>query len=297
MKAFNFCAVIGLALVSLTVAAQHLGPVEVAKLPSSAPTIVEAYGPDPLQSGELRLPSGRGPFPVAIIIHGGCFTKGFATLSYMAPIASALTQQGIATWNIEYREVGDAGGGWPGSFQDWAAATDHVRNLAKRYPLDLTRVIAVGHSAGASAALWIAGRQSLPRNSEIRGGDPLRLIAAFAIDGPADLAGWIGADAKICGKPVIAPLLGGTPAQVPEHYAQGNPRALLPLGTPQFLIASSVLTDPDAMTFKAQATAKGDAVTVLTLKDAGHFDMLSPANTSWTQIEQLIRHSIADATH
>ena len=297
MKAFNFCTVIVLALRSLTAHAQHLGPVEVAKLPSSAPTIVEAYGADPLQSGELRLPPGHGPFPVAIIIHGGCFTKGFATLSYMAPIASALTQRGVATWNIEYREVGDAGGGWPGSFQDWAAATDHVRNLAKRYPLDLTRVVAVGHSAGASAALWIAGRASLPADSEIRSGEPLHLIATFAIDGPADLAGWIGEDAKICGKPVIAPLLGGTPAQVPEHYAQGNPVSLLPLKVPQLLIASSVLTEADAATFKTRAIAKGDTVNVLTLQDAGHFDMLAPADASWSQIEKLILRSLAVAAH
>lgn len=297
MRAFHFCAVFALALSPLAAGAQHLGPVEVAKLPSSAPTIVEAYGTDPLQFGELRLPPGRGPFPVAIIIHGGCFTKGFATLSYMAPIASALRHQGIATWNIEYREVGDVGGGWPGSFEDWAAATDHVRSLAKRYPLDLSRVVAVGHSAGASAALWIAGRETLPRSSEIRGGDPLRLIATFAIDGPADLAAWIGEDARICHMPVIAPLFGGAPAQVPEHYAQGNPLSLLPLKVPQVLIASSVLTESDAATFKTQATAKGDTVTVLTLQDAGHFDMLAPADASWSQIEKLILHSIADASH
>ena len=297
MKTVHCCTVIVLALGSLTASAQHLGPVEVAKLPSSAPTLVEGYGANPLQSGELRLPPGRGPFPVAIIIHGGCFTKGFATLSYMAPIASALTQHGVATWNIEYREVGDAGGGWPGSFLDWAAATDHVRDLAKRYPLDLKRVVAVGHSAGASAALWIAGRASLPQNSEIRGGDPLRLTATFAIDGPADLASWIGEDAKICGKPVIAPLLGGTPAEVPNHYAQGNPVSLLPLKVPQWLIASSVLTESDATTFKAQALAKSDVVNVLTLQGAGHFDMLAPANASWTQIEQLILHSIEGASH
>ena len=164
-------------------------------------------------------------------------------------------------------EVGDAGGGWPGSFQDWAAATDHVRNLAKRYPLDLTRVVAVGHSAGASAALWIAGRESLPRSSEIRG------------------------------KPVIAPMLGGSPIQVPEHYAQGNPVSLLPLKVPQVLIASSMLTESDAATFKSKAMAKGDTVEVLTLKDAGHFDMLAPADASWTQIEQRFLHSIAGVSH
>jgi acetyl esterase/lipase len=129
----------------------------VAALPASIRTKTEAYGPDPLQVGDLRIlrmPKGLGPFPVAVIVHGDCWTKGFATLSYMSPLASALTDAGIATWNVEYRQVGDAGGGWPGTYLDWAAASHHLRILAKSYALDLKRVIAIGHSAGASGAFW-----------------------------------------------------------------------------------------------------------------------------------------------
>lgn len=271
---------------------QHLGPVEVAALPASAPTLLSSYGPDPLQMGELRVPAGRGPFPVAIVIHGGCFTKGFATLSYMVPIASALAEQGVATWNIEYRQVGDDGGGWPGSFLDWAAAADHVRELAKSYPLDLTRVVAVGHSAGATAAHWIAGRKSLPADSDIRSGEPIQINAAIAIDGPLDLAAWVGTDATICGMPVIVPLFGGTAQQVPHRYAQGSPLSLLPLGVPQVLVASSVLTVADADAFKQAAAAKGDSVTVLLLSDASHFDMLAPNRPSWLEVRDLILESI-----
>ncbi len=292
MRRSTICSFLVLTMSCGAAGAQHLGPTEVAKLQSSPPTIVDAYGPDPLQFGELRLPKGHGPFPVAIIIHGGCFTTGFATLSYMAPIASALTQKGIATWNIEYRQVGDAGGGWPGSYLDWAAATDHIRDLAKTYPLDLKRVIVVGHSAGATAALWVAGRNSLALNSEIRGGDPLPLVATIAIDGPADLAAWIGTDATICGKPVVAPLLGGTPQDVPSRYAQGNPYSLLPLRVAQVLISSSVLSESDADAYKQHAAAKANRVTVLALHDAGHFDMLAPGNAAWGKVEQLILDSI-----
>ena len=199
--------------------ADHLGPKAVAELPASMPTKTEAYGPDPLQVGDLRVPKGSGHFPVAIIVHGGCWTKGFATLSYMSPLASALTDAGIPTWNIEYRQVGDAGGGWPGTYLDWAAASDHLRILAKSYPLDLKRIIAVGHSAGASGAFWIAARTSMNADNEIRGSSPIKVIAGVAIDGPVDLGGFIGDDAEVCQKPVIAPFMGGTP---------GDTKALCP---------------------------------------------------------------------
>jgi len=168
-------------------------------MPVSGPVSIDSYGSDTLQVGELRLPTGKGPFPVAVIIHGGCWTKGVATRTYMSPLATSLTAKGVATWNIEYRQLGDKGGGWPGSYNDWANGTDHLRALAQRFPLDISRVIVLGHSAGASAALWVAARGKLPPTSPIRGGDPLRVLAAVAIDGPGDLAGFIGRDSKICG--------------------------------------------------------------------------------------------------
>src|SRR5438105_3197516 len=115
-------------------------PEQIAAMPVSAPERV-AYGTDRLQFGELRVPQGRGPFPVAVVIHGGCWISHFADLHQTSPLASALTNDGIATWNIEYRKVGDAGGGWPNMYRDVGAATDFVRTLASKYHLDLKRVI------------------------------------------------------------------------------------------------------------------------------------------------------------
>jgi acetyl esterase/lipase len=158
--------------------AQRIGPRDVDSLPSRSPQLRASYGPDSLQFGELRLPSGAGPFPVAVVIHGGCWTRGFATLRNTAAVASALLDDGIATWNIEYRQVGDPGGGWPGSLLDVGAGVDHVRALAARYPLDLGRVVLVGHSAGAPLALWAAGRSRLAARSSVRGRAPLPVLGA-----------------------------------------------------------------------------------------------------------------------
>lgn len=275
--------------------AQHLRPEDLAAHAGTIPVKREAYGADPLQFGELRLPEGAGPFPVAVIIHGGCWTKGMATLSYMSPLAEALARMGVASWNIEYRQLGDAGAGWPGSFLDWAAATDHLRSLAQRYPLDLTRVVAAGHSAGAPAALWLAARHRLPATSAIRGGDPLAIAAAVAIDGPVDLMAFIGPDKFVCDTSVVSAFMGGTPAEQPGRYAEANPIARLPTGVPAALIASSVLTPAEADRYRRAAAAKGDRVELLSLEGAGHFDMLAPEKPAGALVDALILQILAFA--
>lgn len=255
------------------------GPRDVDALPVSEPALTASYGQADQQFGELRLPDGDGPFPVAIIIHGGCWTAGFATVRNTAALASALAERGIATWNIEYRQVGDDGGGWPGTFQDWAAAADHLRTLARHHPLNLDRVSAVGHSAGGHAALWLAARHRLPTDSVIRGTEPLAIQAAINIDGPADIAGFVGVDAEICGKPVIAPLMGGTPERVPTHYTHGNPIALQPAGVSQYLVQVGVLSADDAEAFRERASTDAAIVEILVPDSANHFDVIAPGST------------------
>lgn len=270
----------------------RFGPRQVDSLPSRAPTLVARYGTDSLQFGELRMPDGPGPFPVAVVIHGGCWTVGFATLRNTAPLASALTDLGVATWNIEYRQVGNPGGGWPGTFTDIGAGIDHLRALATIYPLDLDRVTVVGHSAGAHLALWGAGRPRLPAGSAVRGESPLRARVAVAIDGPADIIGFVGPDARICGKPVIAPLMGGTPSEQPARYRDASPRAMLPLGIPQYLVAAPVLTADDAHQYQAAARGLGDSVTVLAVTDGNHFDVIGPGRAAFAAVLALLRQAI-----
>src|SRR5439155_8576098 len=141
---------------------------------------------DSLQFGELRLPKGRGPFPVAIVIHGGCWRSDY-DLKHVGPLAGALTERGIATWTIEYRRIGDPGGGWPGTFEDVAQAADHLRALARRYPLDLHHVVAIGHSAGGHLALWLAARPGLPPDAALASADPLPISGVVGLAAISDL--------------------------------------------------------------------------------------------------------------
>jgi acetyl esterase/lipase len=273
-------------------AQQRFGPRQVDSLPSSAPTLVARYGADSLRRGELRMPQGAGPFPVAVVIHGGCWTVGFATLKNTAPLASAITELGVATWNIEYRQVGDPGAGWPGTFQDVGGGIDYLRTLAKQYPLDLRRVIVVGHSAGAHLALWAAGRSRLPMESAVRGQTPLPVTAAVAIDGPGDIISIVGRDAQICGKPVIAPLMGGTPTEQSSRYREGSPQEMLPLGVRQYLVAAAVLRPEEALRYQERARAAGDSVAVLPVTNGGHFDVIGPGRAAFPSVLSFLRQAL-----
>jgi acetyl esterase/lipase len=273
-------------LVLTASAPQEMNPADIDKLPRSTPTTVHRYGAEPMQFGELRVPAGKGPFPVAIVIHGGCFLREYEGVDGTAPIATALTAKGVATWNIEYRAIGDAGGGWPGTYDDWAKATDALRGLAKKHRLDLSRVVALGHSAGAPAAIYLAARPRL--GDSARGDKPLRIKAAVAIDGPPDLSNLAGRDAAICGRPVIAELMGGTQAEQPARYTTVSPLAHLPLGVPQYLITSSpVLPMEIATSYRDAAAAKGDRVEIVPVK-GDHFNIIAPGRPQWTQVQSVI---------
>jgi hypothetical protein len=154
----------------LPLAAQEprlLAPDEVMQLPSGTVEHRSSYGRDSAQFGELRLPPGRGPFPVAVVVHGGCFDAR-ATLRSTAALADALRREGFATWNVEYRSIEHPGGAWPGTFTDVGAALDHVRELARQFPLDTAQVVAMGQTSAPRRAVGERTR----RKGCLRGGVP-----------------------------------------------------------------------------------------------------------------------------
>ncbi|WBH15869.1 alpha/beta hydrolase [Sphingomonas radiodurans] len=250
---------------------------------ASKPFATISYGADPLQVADLRIPSGRGPFPVAIVIHGGCWRNDYDTRAGIAGVADALGKRGFATWNIEYRRIGDPGGGWPGTFQDVAAAEDKLAEIAERYKLVLSRVILVGHSAGAHLAMWAASRSRLPAPwNAVK----VRPVAVAAIDGPAALAPFVGIDAQVCGQPVIASLMGGLPADKPAAYALASPAEHLPLGLRQLLVIGEFR--PFMQPYVAGAKAAGDPVAELAPPNANHFDIVTPSTANGAAVIDFI---------
>lgn len=254
-------------------------PADVDALPVRSAGERLAYGPDSLHFGDLRVPAGRGPFPVAIVIHGGCWYSPYATIRNAAPLADALHAEGIATWNIEYRRYDHPGGGWPGTFRDVAHAADHVRTLAATYPLDTTRIVAIGHSAGAQLGAWLATRDRLDPSSALYIPNPLSLTGVVALGGVMDMREFQARQRQTCGNPAIESVLGGLPDAVPERYREVSPIERLPLGVPHVHVAGALdRIAPRDVTeaFAERARAAGDSVRIITVPAIGHHDVMAP---------------------
>jgi acetyl esterase/lipase len=287
------------ALLTCTLSAQNRGPLELANAAVPAGALRIAYGGDPLQFGELRLPSTKGPHPVAIVIHGGCYVAKLGSmdaravaLDNMRPLAAALTEAGIATWNIEYRRLGNEGGGWPGTFRDVAGAADFVRTLAREHALDLTRVISIGHSAGGHLAMWLAGRSKVPSSSDVYISDPIRISGAVNLDGPADLKATLAIQQPVCGSPVVTDMLGGLPDERPERYRATSPVELLPFEAQQVFVAGRMFAAQVPL-YETAAKRAGNAVQTTVLADAGHFVFIDPLSDVWPTVLRSVRRLLA----
>jgi acetyl esterase/lipase len=276
------------------VAHRYLHAPDVDALPSRPPDRRIAYGPDSLQFGDLRLPTPATtrPYPVAVVIHGGCWVARYATLRNTAALADALAKAGLATWNIEYRRADDPGGGWPGTFLDVGRAVDFLRTLAPQYGLDTARVILVGHSAGGHLALWVAARPRLPAGSPLASpGPPLTLRGVVALAGPPDLTTFYSPDTADCGNSV-ADLLGGPPDRVPDRAREASPSAFVPLGVPQVWLSGAddhiVPPATQLAPYAAAARGAGDQVTLTVIPHASHFELIAPSADAYTHVQAAV---------
>jgi acetyl esterase/lipase len=255
----------------------------VMRVPHEAPADHRIYyGSDLQQFGDLRLPEGRGPFPVAVVVHGGGWSSS-VNLDYMVPLAASLTCAGVATWNIEFRRLG-SGGEWPGMFRDHAAATDFLRQLALKYPLDLSRgVVVIGHSSGGSLVMWLAMRHRLSSDSELFTPNPLPVAGAVDLDGAVDMFKRLADGPSVAGRfKQLFGADGASPEVVAKRMNDASPRQHLPLGLPQLIVAAN----PGGLPFfgccgvpeyVAEARALGDEIEYLVM-DTFHFEPADPSN-------------------
>lgn len=248
------------------------------------------YGDAAPQFGELRLPPGDGPAPVVVLVHGGCWRAQY-DLRHLSQAAAALTAAGYATWTLEYRRVGDEGGGWPGTFVDVARGIDHLRVVARTVPrLDTTRIVAVGHSAGGQLALWAASRRrGEPTMAGMADTLPLRVHGAVSLAGITDLARFDAPSG--CGS-AVAPLLGDDGAQRAERLAMVSPVLRLPIGARVGAVHAAddaivPLAQLEALTTGARRV--GERVLATVVPDAGHFDLVAPASAAWPEVVRTIR--------
>jgi acetyl esterase/lipase len=239
------------------------------KVPPVADVLVK-YGDDDEQFADLRLTFQYSPSPLAVVIHGGFWREKY-TLMHAGHLCVALTKAGISTLNVEYRRVGNPGGGWPNSLKDIEAAFQFTSAAAEDKRLDLNRVIVIGHSAGGQLALALASRYS-----SLRG-----IIALAPV---SDLRRAY--DLHLSNDAVVEFLL-GTPAEIPSAYAEASPIEI-PISIPQLVIHGAAdETVPVGMSRSYTETKQkqGEHVRLLEL-DCGHFELIDPSSRVWPSVEQ-----------
>jgi acetyl esterase/lipase len=252
--------------------------------PRNTPDARIPYGSNALQYGELYLPKGDKLHPVIVLIHGGCWLAELPGPELMDPMAGALRDHGYAVWSIEYRRIGHAGGGYPGTFQDAANAIDALRTFAPKYHLDLAHVVLVGHSAGGHLAAWAAARKRIPASSALYVRHPLPLHGVVSLSGILDLEAYRNTGGDACGGPsTIDSLIG---SHVPP-YADTSPALLVPSHVRQAVVSGQndrIVATHFGHDYAAKAKAAGDTVNDVEIAGAGHFDLIDPEAQAWTQV-------------
>jgi acetyl esterase/lipase len=226
-----------------------------------------AYGKSPSQFADLRIPRSQGFYPTVFFIHGGYWRKAY-DLTHAGHICAALTHAGWATWNLEYRRLGEAGGGWPGTMDDVLHAVRYLSTLSRKYKLDSARTVVAGHSAGGQLALWLAAQKAI------------LLLGVTSLAGVCDLR--LAYELKLSDN-VVVQLLGGTPRQVPQRYALASPIELLPMKVPQRLAHGTADTVVPLAMSERFARASKNAM-LIKLPGAGHFDLIDPRAKQWPTV-------------
>jgi acetyl esterase/lipase len=255
----------------------------------SAATLKYRYGREPEQFGELWLPNDYETHPVAVLVHGGCWSLP-AGLGSMRAAAEALRDSGYAVWNLEFRRIAGPGGGYPGTFLDIANGIDFLRRIKDAQKLDLDRLVLVGHSTGGHLALWAAGRAHIKPGSKLYLEKPLPVKAVVSLGGMGDLAAF-RSTANGCGHKRIDYLVNMAQRGDENYFADTSPASLLPLNTRQLLFHAA--TDPMlprnvSLRYAKKARDSGDTVEYFTLKGVRPRDLIDPKSEAWPHVKKAI---------
>jgi acetyl esterase/lipase len=231
------------------------------------------YGQDANQFVDVRIPAGKGPHPIVFFIHGGYWRSKY-DLTYAGHLCHALKQAGIATWNIEYRRVGNPGGGWPGTFEDvrsaYRALREHKNDSIAR--LDLKKLCVAGYSAGGHLALCLAAfEHSVTHVLSLAGVLDLRRAWELHLSNDA-----------------VAAFLGGSPTEVPDHYREASPaERSIPQATQKLIHGTADDSVPYeiSQSYAVKKKKAGEHVELITLKNIGHFEIVDPTSSVWKQVE------------
>jgi acetyl esterase/lipase len=266
-------------------------------LPRPAPTHEISYGAAQSQGIDVFLPTGKGPHPVALLIHGGCWSDfPGAGREQLRPLAADWARRGIAVWSMGYRRANEAGGGYPHLYRDVATAVDRLRTEAPKFGIDTSRSVLTGHSAGGHLALWTASRTRLPAGSPLQqSGEPLPVRGVVSIAGVGDLAAFAPRLPGSCGRGILQRLSGGGS----DPFADVSPARL---GLPDVVRSVVMVSAADDQIVPLLAARDyrnalpAEAASRVRLRDvasAGHFDGVTPGTPAFEavfeEVQRLLR--------
>lgn len=240
-------------------------PIAVLDETAPPPTDTVAYGSDPSQVYDVRLPAGRARPGSVVVVHGG-FWRAAYDRAHAGPQAQALAEAGWPVAVVEYRRAGMPGGGWPGTADDVAAAVRAVR-ADPRLPRPH---VLLGHSAGGQLVTWAAAQ---PWAAGLAGVVSL----AGLVDLP--LASRLG-----LGAGAVDAFLGGTPAQVPGTFAAADPAGLAP-GIPVVLLHGEDDQVVPAHLSSSYAVRHASAqVTLERVPGCEHYGLIDPEHPAFDRV-------------
>lgn len=255
------------------------------------------YGEFAQQFGDLYKPEGIIKPSVVIVVHGGYWKDNHTLDTYATrALIPVLLAKGIAVWNIEYRRMESTGENlqapWPVVFCDVANAVDYLKFVAVEENLDITAPCIIGHSAGATLALWAAYRRNISPDSPLYRAAPLNIAKAISIAGVVDL--FHAND--LCQPEQLSRLLGGTVEQVTKRYHSSDPCSLYHNEVLTYLYHGGA--DPTVNVQQVgRFVDKHPQIARLMIDDgADHFSMLPHTESfnaaHWKQLEVLLNDVI-----
>ncbi|SNY41662.1 alpha/beta hydrolase fold [Arsukibacterium tuosuense] len=255
-------------------------------LPYTDNSLKLQYGESTLQYGRLYLPqtahiqtTSQTKAPLVVFIHGGCWLNAY-DISHSRAFSQAVAAQGFAVWSLEYRRIGDEGGGWPGSLHDVLQGLSFVKNGLNGFVVDNTNIVIAGHSAGGQLALLAGGHSYVQPQATA-------LPAVKAVVGLAaitDMFAYASGD-NSCQR-ATNQFMGGSPTEQPARYQQANPQQ-------QRLHPATLLLhgSEDSIVPLTQASASG--LSFKTITNAGHFDWIHPHTLAYKQFIETLQELFA----
>lgn len=224
------------------------------------------YGEHSSQFFDVFRAQGK-PRGVAVMIHGG-FWRARYDLTHASHLCAALAREGISVANLEYRRVGEQGGGWPGTFEDVRLGVDEAVALLGASP------VVMGHSAGGHLALRLASE-----TLTIKGVVALAPVADLQLAYELNLSNG-----------AVQEFLGEDPAEEPilVHRACASRhgsfvRRILVHGTADDIVPLQL-----SRNFISRREADAGSVELVEVAGADHFDLIDPESSAWPVVRECV---------